>query len=127
MTRIVSMLLLSAATLSMAPALPGTWTITGDVQGYPINDVCVFTQADDKLSGSCTMEGKTLDATAISTDGGKLVWAHGGEYEGQPLTLTYTGAFTEKGDITGTIYVTPLAVDGTFSAKKGDAKPAPAQ
>ena len=125
MNRIVPMLVLSASTLFVAPTVPGTWTITGDVQGFPIDDVCVFTQAADKLAGSCTMQGKAFDAT-VSMDGPKLVFSHGGEYEGAPLTITYTGTFTDKGDLSGTIYVTPLAVDGTFTAKKSDATPAAA-
>ena len=120
MKRILPLLMLSTASLFAQPAVPGFWTISGDIQGYQINETCTFTQTKDKISGPCTNnEGKTYDTTVTLTDQ-KVVFVHGGEYQGQVLTLTFTGTFNDKGDLTGGIYVDPMAVDGTFTAKKTD-------
>jgi hypothetical protein len=124
MKRILPLLFLSSTVLfaQQQPTVPGTWTISGDVQGYPINETCTFTQAADKITGSCISGGKTFDTT-VTVDSGKVVFVHGGEYEGQALTLTYTGTYNDKGDLSGTIDVKPLGYDGTFSAKKAESKP----
>ena len=118
MKSVLPLLILSATALAAQPAIFGSWTVTGDVQGYPLNETCVFTQTKDKISGPCTnSDGKTYDATVTLTDQ-KVVFVHGGEYQGQALTLTFTGTLNDKGELSGDIYVDPLAVDGTFTAKK---------
>jgi hypothetical protein len=119
MKRILPLLLLStSALIAQKPTMPGSWTITGDVQGYPIKETCTFTQAKDKITGSCIVEGgKTYDTTVTVTDQ-KVVLVHASEYEGQALTLTYTATFNDKGELSGTIDVAPLGYDGTFTAKK---------
>ncbi|MCU1321051.1 MAG: hypothetical protein JWM43_700 [Acidobacteriaceae bacterium] len=130
MKRLLPLLLLSTTVLSTTafaapPAVSGAWTITGDVQGYPINETCNFTQDakdKDKLTGTCkNAEGKTFDTTVTIVDQ-KVTFVHAGEYEGQPLTLTYIGSYSEKGELSGVINVAPLGYDGTFTAKKTEAK-----
>lgn len=118
MKLILPLLLFSATALFAQPAVPGSWTITGDVQGFPVNESCVFTQAKDKISGSCTgSDGKPYDTT-VTVTGNKVVFVHGGEYQGEALTVTFTGTYNSKGELAGDIYVDPLAADGTFTAKK---------
>jgi hypothetical protein len=117
MKRVLPLLILSTTALFAQSTVPGSWTITGDVQGYAINETCTFTQASDKITGSCVSEGKTYD-TVVTIDGPKVVFVHGGEYEGKALTLTYTGTYNDKGDLGGAIDVKPLGYDGTFTAKK---------
>ncbi len=129
MKRLLPLLLLSATALSTTafaapPAVPGSWTISGDVQGYPINETCTFTQDakdKDKITGTCKNDSKTYDTTVTIVDQ-KVTFVHAGEYEGQALTLTYTGTYSEKGELAGVINVAPLGYDGTFTAKKVDAK-----
>jgi hypothetical protein len=118
MKRLLLLLLASTSTLLAQPTIPGSWTITGDVQGYPVNETCVFTQDKDKITGSCKdSEGKAYDTTVTINDK-KVIFAHGGEYEGQALTLTFTGTYNDKGELAGDIDVQPLNYDGTFTAKK---------
>jgi hypothetical protein len=120
MKRILPLLILSSTALLAQPTIPGSWTITGDVQGYPIKETCTFTQGKDKITGSCIVEGgKTYDTTVTVTDQ-KVVLVHASEYEGQALTLTYTATFNDKGELSGTIDVAPLGYDGTFTAKKNE-------
>jgi hypothetical protein len=122
MKRLLLLFLASTSTLLAQPTVPGSWTITGDVQGYPINETCVFTQDKDKITGSCkNAEGKSYDTT-VTVSEKKVVFAHGGEYEGQALTITFTGTYNDKGELAGDIDVQPLNYDGTFTAKKTEAK-----
>jgi hypothetical protein len=109
--------LLSVGLLSMNGELTGSWKITGEVQGVPIDDACALVHADAKLTGSCMMGGKQYE-TIGSVDGKKVTLKHGGEYNGDPLTLTFTGVLADDGSIAGSIMVDPLNVDGSFSAKK---------
>ena len=122
MKRVLSLLLLSTTALFAQPTIPGSWTISGDVQGYPVNESCTFTQDKDKITGSCKgSDGKAYDTT-VTVDGQKVVFVHGGEYEGQALTLTYTGTYNDKGELSGDIDVQPLNYAGTFTAKKAETK-----
>ena len=122
MKRILPLLILSTTTLLAQTTVPGAWTISGDVQGYPINETCTFAQAGDKVTGSCVdSDSKTRDTT-VTIDGQKVVFVHDGEYEGKPLTLTYTGTLDDKGQLSGDIAVKPLGYSGTFTAKKAAAK-----
>jgi hypothetical protein len=118
MKLVLSLLLLSTTALFAQPTVPGSWTITGDVQGYPVNETCTFTQDKDKITGSCkNSDGKAYDTTVTVNDN-KVIFVHGGEYEGQALTLTFTGTYNDKGELAGDIDVQPLNYDGTFTAKK---------
>jgi hypothetical protein len=122
MKRLVSLVVVSAATLLAQPTVPGPWTISGDVQGYPINESCSFTQDKDKLSGTCkNAEGKSFD-TKVTVEEKKVIFVHGGEYQGEALTLTFTGLWNDKGELSGDIDVQPLNVSGTFTAKKAETK-----
>lgn len=122
MKRLLLLFLTATSTLLAQPTVPGSWTITGDVQGYPINETCVFTQDKDKIAGSCKdAEGKAYDTTVTVNDK-KVVFVHGGEYEGQALTITFSGTYNDKGELAGAIDVQPLNYDGTFTAKKTEAK-----
>ncbi|WP_158794617.1 hypothetical protein [Granulicella sp. L60] len=117
MKRIFPLLLLSTTALLAQPTVTGAWTITGDVQGYPISEACIFTQVKDKITGSCTgTDGKAYDTT-VTVDGQKVTIVHGGSYQGDALTLTYSGTFDDKGTLSGAIDVAPLGYDGTFTAK----------
>ena len=110
----------SAGLLSATANVTGDWAISGDVQGYPISETCTFTQTDAKLAGTCTNAGKSYATTGTIEDN-KVVYKHGGEYQGDALTLTYTGTIGDDGNYSGAIYVDPLAVNGSFAAKKAAA------
>jgi len=122
MKRAIALLSLTAVSMFAQPTVPGAWTIIGDVQGYPINESCTFAQDKEKIAGSCkNAEGKTFDTTVTVKDQ-KVVLVHGGEYQGQALTLTFTGVWNDKGELSGAIDVQPLNYDGTFTAKKAEQK-----
>ncbi len=116
----VTLLLASASAL--AAPLAGTWKVDGDVQGYPIHETCTLAGPDAALTGTCVGE-KTYPATAMRKDD-VLTLTHAGEYQGQDLTLTFTGKLQADSAMAGTIDVQPLNYDGTFTAKRApDAPP----
>lgn len=121
MKSLLTVALLSAGLLSMSGELTGEWKITGEVQGTPIDDACTLVHTDAKLTGTCMLGGKQYETTG-SVDGNKVTIKHGGEYNGDPLTLTYSGALADDGSIAGSIMVYPMNVDGSFSAKKSAKK-----
>jgi hypothetical protein len=127
MTRILSIALLFAAQTATVPAAPvatGSWTITGDVQGYPITETCTLTQTDSKIAGTCTNGEKTQPTTGTVADK-TITFSHPGEYEGQPLTLTFAGQLDDAGKLSGTIDVQPLNFQGVFNATKSVAATPP--
>lgn len=124
MKKILCLMIASTSIVFAEPVVPGSWTITGDVEGYPIRETCNFTQdkiqADGSIAGSCkNAEGKTYDTTVTVAEK-KVIIVHGGEYQGDALTLTFTGTWNEKEELSGDIDVQPLKVSGTFTAKKSD-------
>jgi hypothetical protein len=122
-------LLLFATTLTSDDIATGEWTITGEVEGVSVNEVCALAQTDAKVTGSCAGMGKKWDTTG-AVEGKKVTFSHAGEYNGDPLTLTYTGILGDDGTLKGSIDVDPMNVSGVFSAKKSVAKaaaPAPAE
>ncbi len=121
---LIPFILLFASTLTADDVATGEWTISGDVEGVAISEVCTLAQTATSLAGSCMGQGKKWD-TAGTVEGKKLTFHHGGEYNGDALTLTYTGTVGDDGTLQGSIDVDPLNVGGVFSAKKTAAKPAP--
>jgi alpha-ketoglutarate-dependent taurine dioxygenase len=127
-TLALSPILLAAHTI---PASTGTWAINGDVQGTPVQMTCVLTEAeaDHTLTGNCT--GAAGDQTPRKLTGevkDKAVkWHFDTVYQENPITVSMTGTLSDDGThITGTMYVDPMAVDGTFAATRQTAKdPAP--
>ena len=105
-------------------AVAGTWTVTGDVQGFPVNLSCVLVQTDAALTGTCVdVNGKTQQI-AGTVKGQTAAWAFNSNYEGTPITVTLTGVVDATGArMAGTIGVDPLGADGTFSAALQPAAP----
>lgn len=125
MKRLAALVFSLAATSFAAPApIAGNWTIAGDVSGYPVNETCTLAvDADNKVTGSCSLAEKSYDVKG-TLDGKKIVFSHGGEYQGQALVLTWTGTLADDGILSGTIDVQPLGYPGTFTGTKAEDKPA---
>lgn len=118
MKRCLGIVLLSVLPVAAADTFSGTWTITGDVSGNPVNEVCTMKQAETHVTGSCQgIEKKSYDLTG-DVDGKKITFKHGGEYQGGDLTLTYSGTIDEKGVLKGTLDVAPYDASGDFTATK---------
>lgn len=114
---LLTLTLLSALQLAPADTLTGRWQITGDVVGNPLDQVCTFQQAGTTLTGSCTSAGGPAVEVTGEVRDGAVTFQHGGEYDGQPLTVIYSGNLASPTEIRGTVDVQPFAVTGVFSAR----------
>jgi len=121
-------LLLTLHAPSAVDSLVGPWQIKGDVQGNPVVEVCTFTQADSVLSGSCESEDGEPALLAGKIENGKITFWHGGDWDGQALTIVYSGTMSSPTELKGTIEVRPMNAAGTFTMTPAPATtPAPAK
>jgi hypothetical protein len=124
----MSPVLLAASTV---PASTGTWKINGDVQGTPVIMTCVLTEADHKLTGNCTGAAGDMKPRVLTGEVKEetVSWHFDTEYEGNPITVSKAGKLIEDGaKMSGTMYVDPMQVDGTFFAvRQPDVAPAATQ
>lgn len=124
-------------TLQAAPAPPvaidtlsGAWQVTLDVMGNGSSSICTFVQDGEKLSGSCkNQENPTAKPEDLTGEvkGDTIRFSHGADYQGQPLTIKYTGTRTAATTISGTVDVSPFDVSGTFTATPAPNGSAPAK
>ena len=113
---------LVAALATPADSVSGTWLIKGEVAGNPLVTTCTIVSAASKITGVCkSAEGKENPITGEVKDG-KVVFEHGGDYNGQELKIIYTGTLPSAKEMKGTIEVKPFDVGGEFTAT-----PAPKQ
>ena len=105
-----------------ADSLSGTWQVTGDVMGNPLDQSCTLKQAGATLSGSCVgRTGEALELTGEVRDG-KVVFRYKSDYQGTALTIVYTATSVTAKQLKGTVDVQPMGITGTFSAAPAPAK-----
>lgn len=98
-------------------SLNGNWKIHSNSMGNESDLQCTFAQKDKDVAGTCKGDQDTMKITG-NIDGKKITWQFKSEYNGQPLTLVYTGTMETAGEITGTVDIQPMAVSGEFTAKQ---------
>jgi hypothetical protein len=114
-------LLSALSAFSPADSVAGAWQFKMEVGGTDYTEVCTFKQAGAVLSGTCLGDsGKPYPLTGELKDG-KLTFQHGGDYQGQEITIIYSGSLAAPAKIEGTLNVKPFDAAGTFTAA-----PAPA-
>ena len=115
---LMTLALLTALHSPFAPdSVSGVWRLKGDVAGTPLNMVCYLKQDGAALSGNCKGdEAPQFPVTGEVKEGGKITFQHGGDYQGQELTIIYSGEIAKPGEMTGTILVKPFEATGTFTA-----------
>jgi hypothetical protein len=94
--------------------LTGAWQVHTSVSGNESDAVCTFAQKDNNLTGTCATD-QGASKLIGKVDGTKVSWSYDSEYNGSPLTVTYSGTLA-SGKITGDVDVEPFAVDGDFTA-----------
>jgi len=99
-----------------SPTLTGNWNIHTSIAGNESDQPCKFVFANNKLTGSCKGQDANDVPIAGSVDGNKLTWKYESQYNGAPLTMTYTATLDGSGKISGTVEVQPFAVTGDFTA-----------
>jgi len=99
-----------------APNLTGTWTLHNSIAGNESDQPCKFVLSDNKLSGSCKSQDDKDVAVTGTLDGNKLTFKYDSDYNGTPLTLSYTATLDDTGKFAGTVEVQPFGVSGDFTA-----------
>jgi invasion protein IalB len=112
----------SAPSPAAPPSLTGKWKVHIIVAGNEQDQQCSFTQSDKAIAGTCNSDQGQVKVTG-SVDGSKATWKFDSEYQGTPITLTYTGAFDDKGKLSGSVDVAPFNVSGDFDVSPADAAP----
>jgi len=118
-------LLLSTSAFAAAPStLTGQWSLHQSISGNESDQDCKFVQsADNKLTGRCKSDDKEVQITG-NVDGTKVTWKYVSDYNGSPLTLTYSATLDDPDKIKGSVDVQPFGVTGEFTAtpSKGTGK-----
>jgi hypothetical protein len=111
-------ILIASFQAANAADVSGSWHVTGSVSDNPIDTTCTLTQKDNALTGTCVRkDGKSVDATGSVKDDA-IAWHYTSEYNGDPITINYSGKLGKDGTITGTIVVDPYNAEGDFTATK---------
>ncbi|GAC1634918.1 MAG: hypothetical protein NVS9B14_11550 [Candidatus Acidiferrum sp.] len=124
---LVTSILLAALALPAPadkPSVTGKWMVHLSVEGHENDQECSFTQNKTELNGACKGEKNDLKVTG-SVDDAKVNWKYDSEYQGTPITLTFTGTLA-AGKIAGRVDVDPYNVSGDFTAtpvKEGEPAP----
>jgi len=115
---LIAILSIGGTAMAADTTLAGSWKIHTDIAGNEGDQVCSFAQKDTALSGSCKGDdGGSHDLTG-KIDGKKVTWQYKSEYNGDPLTLVFTGTVDSDSSFSGAVDVQPMGIDGTFTAKK---------
>jgi len=110
-----ALLISSTAFAAGTPNLTGQWTVNNSIAGNESGQDCKFIQTENKLTGSCKDTEKEFQVTG-SIEKNKVTWTYQSEYNGTPLTLTYTGALDDSSKIAGSVEVSPFGVTGDFTS-----------
>ena len=111
------MLLATAAAMSAADngPLAGNWKLYSNIQGHESDLACTFTQTNDQIAGTCNSERGVLAVTGKVSEK-QVTLQYKTEYQGDELTVVYTGKVESPEKFAGTVNVQPLGVDGEFTA-----------
>ena len=118
MKKLAALLLLGSAIAfaqsSGNAGLSGKWKLHQSIAGNESDSECTFTQKDNDLTGTCSA-GESTSKIVGKVDGKKVSWSYSSEYNGQQLTVKYTGTL-DASKITGEINVDPFGATGDFTA-----------
>ena len=116
MTSYVLALTLAAASIQpAADKFSGDWKVRNEIAGNVSEMTCSIALKGTDLSGTCGADAGTFEISG-TVDGANVVWVGRTTYEGNPLTLRYTGAVNEEGTMAGTVAVEEFNVSGEFKA-----------
>lgn len=113
---LASLLLVATSAFGAGTAkVAGQWKVHSSIAGNESDQDCTFSVADNKITGNCKSEDRDMPVNG-SIDGSKIMWKLQTEYDGNPLTLTYTATLDDSEKIAGAVDVQPYAVTGEFTA-----------
>ena len=83
-------LIATGAVQTQPASVGGNWTVSSNVSGNASESTCAFTQKDADLTGSCKGERGPVAITG-KVEGKSVSWQFDTQYEGQTLTVYYSG------------------------------------
>ena len=121
---LLTLTLLSGLLTASAPdSVTGAWLVKNEVSGVTWEEICTIKQTASALTGSCVnQEGTKYDVSGEVKEG-KVTFQHAGFYEGQDLVIKFTVDEASPKALKGTIHVTPLEANGSFTAEPAPPKP----
>ena len=104
----------------IAPTVAGIWALAYDVATLSIKMSCTVTQADGKLAGTCTGDDKVPHDLTGEVNGQAVTFKFNKTFSGSQITDTFTApqGMDATGTMKGTMSVTPMNVNGTFTVTK---------
>ncbi len=114
------MVVLLAATAAVTQAaetasVAGKWNLHYNISGYEGDLDCTFNQNDKDVTGTCKGEQGSVSVTG-KVDDTNVTLQYKTEYNGEELTVVYTGKLESPTKIAGTVNVEPMGADGDFTA-----------
>jgi len=103
-----------------AAGLTGSYNLHSNIAGTDTDQTCSLSQTNNQVAGSCKSDTGEVPITG-TVDGNKVILKVKAEYNGEPLTVTYTGTLDDSGNVQGDADVEPMGVTGDF--KLTPAKP----
>ncbi len=103
--------------LAADPPLTGSWKLDLSVNGSTYPMFCTIKQDGDKLTGACKGRENENPLTG-EVQGQKITFQHQTPYNGDMLTIHYSGNLSSATEIKGTVDIQPLAIPGDFAGKK---------
>ena len=97
-------------------SIAGPWRLMGEISGTPIDMVCTLALTASVISGNCLGEKGIPQPITGEVKDGKIIFQHGGDYQGQELMIIYTATLPKHGEMKGTILVKPFEAEGAFTA-----------
>jgi hypothetical protein len=111
------MLAVGALLMPAAPAsVVGTWNLSTNVHDNTGTATCTFKQEAEKITGTCSTPNNTPSEVTGEVADTKVVFRYNIEWEGNPLTLVFTGTIDSDTTMKGAIDVQPMNVPGEFTA-----------
>jgi hypothetical protein len=111
-----TLLFATSAFAAGVTSLTGQWSIHNNIAGNESDQECKLVQQDNAITGTCkSAERKDLTVTG-TVDGKKVTWKYESDFNGTPLTLTYTATLDESDKVSGVVEVQPFSVSGDFTA-----------
>jgi opacity protein-like surface antigen len=115
---LLGMIFIASLRAASAADVSGSWHVTGSVGDTPIDTTCTLAEKDGALSGTCIRKDKkSVDATG-SVKGQNIQWHYNSDYNGDAISVNYSGTLGKDGTISGTIVVDPYNATGEFTATK---------
>jgi hypothetical protein len=120
MKRYAALIFLAATASALAadPSIAGKWDVATSIAGNDGLSVCTFVQKDAALTGSCKGDDGVDHPLTGKLEGNKVTWEYKSEYNGQPLTIGFSGTVNSEKQFAGTVDVEPMGVNGDFTAKR---------